>query len=358
MKVVISGYYGFGNIGDEAILSVSINLLRSLLPTVEITVLSAKAEKTASLFQVKAISRNDFSLIASEVKKADLFISGGGGLLQDVTSRRSLYYYLALISLAQYYKVPTLLLAQGVGPLTSKSSLKLLSLVLKGVKSISVRDKSSAILLNNLGYTGKLLLTADLAFLLKPDYLRGSRVLEKLNIHNKPYLFLSPSRALDSPSKVESAIQTVLFLKEEYGLEILVVPFYPRHDHFALELIKSRLKDRAHYIEDCFEPEVALALVGKSEMVVSSRLHPIISAAITEVPFLGISYDPKIDNLANELGEGLTLQLSKVNPADMIYNSIKIYENRAEIKARLKNLLLPLIERALLNINLIREFIN
>lgn len=358
MKVVISGYYGFGNIGDEAILSVSINLLRSILPKVEITVLSAKALKTASLFQVKAISRNDFSLIASEVKKADLFISGGGGLLQDVTSRRSLYYYLALISLAQYYKVPTLLLAQGVGPLTSKFSLKLLSLVLKGVKSISVRDKSSATFINNLGYTGKLLLTADLAFLLKPDYSKGAQVLEKLNINNKPYLFLSPSRALDNPSKVESVIQTVLFLKEEYGLEILVVPFYPRHDYFTLNLIKRRLKDRAHYFDDCFEPEVALALVGKSEIVVSSRLHPIISAVITEVPFLGISYDPKIDNLVNELGEGLTLQLSKVNPADMIYNSIITYENRDEIKARLKKLLLPLIERASLNFNFIREFIN
>ncbi|MBT9164245.1 MAG: hypothetical protein DDT23_00236 [candidate division WS2 bacterium] len=358
MKVVISGYYGFGNIGDEAILSVSINLLRSLLPDIEITVLSAKAEKTASLFQVKAISRNDFSLITSEVKKADLFISGGGGLLQDVTSRRSLYYYLALISLAQYYKVPTLLLAQGVGPLTSKSSLKLLSLVLKGVKSISVRDKPSATLLETLGYKGKLLLTADLAFLLKPDYLKGAQVLESLAINNKPYLFLSPSRALDRPSIVESVIQTVLFLKEEYGLEILVVPFYPRHDHFTLELIKNRLKDRAHYVEDCFEPEVALALVGRSEMIFSSRLHPIISAAITEVPFLGISYDPKVDNLAKELGEGLTLPLSKVKPADMIYHSIKIYENRAEIKARLKKLLLPLIERARLNINIIKEFIN
>ncbi len=349
MRIVVSGYYGFGNVGDEAILEVLVNLMRDISPEVEIVVLSARAINTFSRFKIRAISRNDFSVIASEIRKADLFISGGGGLLQDVTSRRSLYYYLALIFLAQIFNVPTILLAQGIGPFISPLSLKLLSQVLKKVKAVSVRDKVSLELIRSLGFKDYLQLTADLAFLLKPDYDAGDEILDSTGIRSKPYIFLSPSKAVDKPVSIEALIQSVLYLKEEFGLEILVAPFYPRLDRKALNLIKERLKERAYYLENDCSPRVMLGIIGRAKLVMASRLHPLISAVVTGVPFIGLAYDPKLVNLVEEIGTGIILPMDKVNPADLIYEISRIMEESSSVKDKLSSALPPLMERAELN---------
>lgn len=354
MKIVVSGYYGFGNLGDEAILEVLVDLIKNCDPTFEIVVLSARAKETAEKLKVKAISRNDFLIILKEIKSADLFISGGGGLLQDVTSKRSLYYYLALILTAQTFKIPTILLAQGIGPLTSPLSISLLSNVLKKTTAISVRDKVSYELVKLLGYRGNLQLTADLAFLLKPDVQKAKDLLYKIGINESPYIFLSPSKAVDNPTSIEALIQSVLFLREEFGFEILVSPFYQRADKNASKLICERLKKRAFYLNEEVSPKIMLGIIGASKLVLASRLHPLISAAVTGIPFLGIAYDPKLKNLVDEIGVGVILPMDKINPADIIYELTNILDNKNFYKNKLNENVLLMMERAELN----RSFIS
>ena len=116
-NVVISGYYGSRNAGDEAMLAAMVEVLSDLNPKVNITVISASPEDTRQRHGVNAVGWLDLRGIFAAVRRADLLISGGGSLLQNVTSRRSLYYYLLIIWLAELLGTPVMLYAQGIGPI-------------------------------------------------------------------------------------------------------------------------------------------------------------------------------------------------------------------------------------------------
>ena len=97
-KIVISGYYGFNNAGDEALLTAILAALRAVEPKADITVISGNPGNTIAKHQVKSMYRFAAVRLLRAIGEADLVISGGGSLLQNVTSRRSLYYYMVIIS--------------------------------------------------------------------------------------------------------------------------------------------------------------------------------------------------------------------------------------------------------------------
>ena len=128
-KILISGYYGFSNAGDEAMLTAIVTSLKQQAPQVELTVISGHPEVTARLHPVKAIHRFNLWGILRAMAGTDLLLSGGGSLLQNVTSRMSLYYYLSIIGLAGLLGKKIMLFAQGIGPIRGRFSRFLTRLV-------------------------------------------------------------------------------------------------------------------------------------------------------------------------------------------------------------------------------------
>ena len=116
-RIVVSGYYGSKNAGDEAMLAAMLEVLGDLDPKLHITVISADPEDTRKRHGVDAVSWLGLPAIIRELRQADLLISGGGSLLQNVTSRRSLYYYMGIIFLAFMAGLKVMLYAQGIGPI-------------------------------------------------------------------------------------------------------------------------------------------------------------------------------------------------------------------------------------------------
>ena len=113
VKVVISGYYGFANAGDEAMLSAIVGSLRDIIPDIHITVITGNCRMTKEHHNVHAVHRMNFLAIAAAIRRCDILISGGGSLLQNVTSSRSLYYYLFIMRIALLFHKPVMLYAQG-----------------------------------------------------------------------------------------------------------------------------------------------------------------------------------------------------------------------------------------------------
>ena len=116
-RFVLSGYYGFGNLGDEALLQVIVERLRARWPGCAVDVLSAAPERTARTYGVDATPRMDLARVNAAIGRADVVLSGGGGLLQNVTSLRSLLYYAGVIRSAIRAGKPTMVFAQSIGPL-------------------------------------------------------------------------------------------------------------------------------------------------------------------------------------------------------------------------------------------------
>ncbi|MEG1496430.1 MAG: polysaccharide pyruvyl transferase family protein [Clostridiales bacterium] len=161
-KVCISGYYGFDNLGDEAILLSMIHLLKKEFADIEITVLSDKPEKTAATYGVEAYDRWKWWQIHKAIMGSDIFISGGGGLLQDVTGKKSLLYYTHIMKMAKHRKRPVFIFSQGIGPIDSTWGQKHAVKALRKAAKVTVRDNESAKLLHNWGLRkGRIRITAD-----------------------------------------------------------------------------------------------------------------------------------------------------------------------------------------------------
>ena len=143
MKILLSGYYGFDNAGDDAVLFAIVQALREIIPDVDITVLSNQPEKTAQQFGVKAVDRWGKTSLPKAIKDCDVLISGGGSLLQDVTSKNGILYYLGVIKLAQMMRKKVIVYAQGIGPVNEPRNRALVAKILNKVQAITVRDFDS-----------------------------------------------------------------------------------------------------------------------------------------------------------------------------------------------------------------------
>ena len=117
-KYCISGYYGFDNFGDETILKILVENLKKF--DSQITVFSSNPLKTSKNLDVNSVKSFDLKGVIKSLKASDCLVSGGGSLLQDVTSKKSLIYYLGVIFLAQLFKKKTIIFAQGIGPIKNK----------------------------------------------------------------------------------------------------------------------------------------------------------------------------------------------------------------------------------------------
>ena len=138
-KVLISGYYGFGNFGDEAILK----LLLDKLKDCDVTVLSSDPRKTFDTFGVHTVYTFSLDHVLKELAYCDVLISGGGSLLQNVTSNKSLWFYASILQFAQLMRKDVVIFAQGIGPIKGWWSTRMTKNILKKAKYVSVRDEKS-----------------------------------------------------------------------------------------------------------------------------------------------------------------------------------------------------------------------
>ena len=145
-KYLISGYIGFDNFGDEAIASVLVSNLKKI-GAEKITVLSSNPEKTARLYDVDS---EYFLKFFKPILEADVLISGGGSLLQDITSLKSLIYYLTVIVIALVFNKKVVIFAQGFTPFRTILGKFFTSFVLKYCNKIYVRDIKSQELLKTM----------------------------------------------------------------------------------------------------------------------------------------------------------------------------------------------------------------
>ena len=168
-EILIAGYYGFHNAGDEAMLAGLRRAIRELRPDVTFTAISGTASQTRRLHGIGAVSRSDIRGIWEAIGRADLVMFGGGSLLQDVTSSRSLIYYLGLATMARLRRKPVMFCAQGIGPVTRPLGRALVPLIVNRAALITARDAEAAETFRRLGVTRPpVTVTADAALVLGP----------------------------------------------------------------------------------------------------------------------------------------------------------------------------------------------
>ncbi len=297
MRIVLSGYYGFDNAGDEALLTAISNSLRAVDKTFEITVLSGNPERTAMVHGVRAVSRINPLVLIRELSRADLLISGGGSLLQDVTGPLSIPYYLGIVVLAKILGTRVVFYAQGIGPVNRKLSRYLIKLVANRVELITLRDGESAELLKSIGvYRPPVYITADPVFSLRPteeEVRNAESYLAQLGLKKDQGIIGISIRPWETFS--DRQIAELLDRAAELGYPLLFIPLqHPVDLEYSLR-IKNLMKSPATVVESQFSSTGLMGIISHLRLMIGMRLHSLIFSACVGTPFEGISYDPKVE---------------------------------------------------------------
>jgi polysaccharide pyruvyl transferase CsaB len=309
---MISGYYGFGNIGDEAILTSIIETLRVNNPNISFTVLSSNPAYTARSLNVHSINRLNPLAIIKELISTDLFISGGGGLMQDVTGPASVAYYGGLLATAQALNVPTMIYAQGIGPLNKSFNKTMVRNIFNKTTAITVRDNFSKNDLIDFGVKpGKIQVTADPALLLNGvDEKHIRNILMDTGLD--PDIPIVGIAIRPWPAWYErqlKAFTSILYqLAKKYNFQILLIPFQlstdlwlSREAEFCF-VVRPESDVKITVLDRHCTPNEMMGIIGHMHMVVGMRLHSLIMAAAHHVPSIGIAYDPKVSYFCSLAG--------------------------------------------------------
>lgn len=356
--IVISGYYGYNNSGDDAILMATIKDLKMLKPDINILVLSKIPSETKSIYQVDAINRFSFISIAKHMKNAKLFLSGGGSLIQDRTSSRSLYFYLFYIVLAKVLKTPVMLYANGIGPVTKRINKHISRLVLQYVDAITLREPESKKELTALGVDRPdALITADPAITLElPKGLDMESVIP--DIKDKKNLIGISVRPWGNSDHYETILAQVAdYINSSLNATPVLIPFQYHIDLPIIKRIQGKMSTTAVVIENKLDVIHTFFLISKLELLIGMRLHALIYAATLSVPMLGLSYDSKVDSFLEYVGQKSAGSIASITYESIIGLTHSIWDNKETFKNTLENRMSELKPKALKNAEIALKFI-
>lgn len=359
-RILISGYHGFGNCGDEAILSAMVNNLKHIYPDLEIIALSKKPQETARVYGINAIYRINIFSIFNNMLNMNVLLSGGGSLLQDVTSTRSLIYYLSIIAMAKFLKKPVILYANGIGPIKKKFNRFLTSKIVDQVDIITLRDEESKYELEKLGITKpKIEITADPVFTLEAIYTRQiARILKAEQISlDKPLIGISIRKWKSETSYERTIAEVADGIIEKYDCNILFIPMQMPEDSKVIERVRRIMRNHSVVINGRYNVQEYMGIIGNLELLISMRLHPLIFAAVQKIPMIGLIYDPKVRNFLELVEQPSGGNITNLNK-DLLYELIDyILKNKDKISQTLERHIVDLRRMAEKNDNIVIEFL-
>lgn len=331
-KIIMSGYFGFSNSGDDAILKSIIESFKALDPSLNIKVLSKDPSLTEREYGVSSIDRFNIFNVIKNIDASDMLISGGGSLLQDKTSSRSIWYYLLIMNLAKHYKKKVFVYSNGVGPIKKNINRKFTSKVLNKVDYITLRDIDSYELIKEIGVTNKnIKVLSDPVFNLKES---SDESLCKVFDINKDTVIVSVRSWMNDEKLIEELSKFLNHLIE-LGKNIIFMPMQIPRDIVISEKVAKNLSS-SKIIDEKYPVEILMNLMKHSDFVIAMRLHAMIYAIHQNVPFIGISYDPKTDTVLKDFDESININADDISCEALLRAYEYINSHREEFIKDLK----------------------
>lgn len=361
LRIGISGSYGGLNLGDEAILDGILDQLRASIAA-DVTVFSRnpsdtlERHKTEHVVAVRQLTRKE---IAPEVGKLDLLILGGGGILYDEDAET----YLREVFLAQELGIPVMIYAISAGPLTRPTAKEAVRRALNACTLVTVRDRQGYRLLEDVGVTREIHLTADPALLLRPEPLPIEEVKAEgvqFDRHLVGFSVREPGPAapdIDPEAYYALLANAADFVIERLDADVVFVPMETtdiRHSHAVIAHMKNA--ERGEILRRRYTPEQILDLIGRFEFVIGMRLHFLIFAALRGTPFIALPYASKVTGLIEDLGME-SPPLGSVGIGQLLARIDRSWDTREKIRATITTRLPTLQDRARQSNDLLMRFL-
>jgi len=361
IDALIVGYYGSNNHGDDALLQAIISDLKAHDDGLNIAVITRRPKHTSLIYNVNSIHKFNFFKIMQNLKNTNLLIMGGGSLIQDFTSTKSLIYYIFVINMAHRVRAKTMLYANGIGPLQRDKNKKRAVAALEKVEKITLRDNQSYFALQSLGLKNiNIQVTADAAFsFCNIDSESSKGILDSIGLLGKDFFCLSLRgwRSLKEDFAYEIAVFCD-YIYENFGLYPLFIPMQPQNDTEITLQVMELASVRGYFLEGSFSVLEVLSVISKSKFLLGMRLHSIIYSTLAATPMLGLAYDPKVMAMFKELNQPYYLSLEQVSAAKLIEFAEEVLQKREVVSLDLKACAADMTKLAQTNAQIAYDIIN
>ncbi len=330
--ILLSGYYGFNNFGDDMVLKTIVNSVKEEMPDTEIAILTKHPRETSLNIGVDSRDRYNFFDVIKTIKQSRIYAYGGGTLLTDVTSRKSLLYYTFTFKYAKHNGLKTAIIGNGVGPFIHKSSEAAAMGILSIADTVTLRDNDSYNLAKKAS-KNNISLTSDASLLYTPTE-KGKNAKERFIYKNslapKGYFILSVREWKTAPKNYLAMIaQTADRMARQYSLTPLLIPIQMEKDRAVTEQLKTLINAESIVLPDeNNNVDTICSLIDDSAFTLSMRLHPLIYSYSAGVPLLGISYDEKIDAFFRQTNSKDCIKLSELSIELLFEKASSAYENK------------------------------
>lgn len=319
-KIIVCGAYGHGNMGDEAILTALLNQLRALGGDMQITVVSKSPLRTQIEHDVNSIGRGSFRKLRELFKTSMLYINGGGSLVQDVTSRRSLWYYLYTIYLAKKMGSKVHMFGCGIGPIEYAGDIKLTTKILNEcVNAITLRDPDSVELLEGIGVTEPVIkLAADPVLSLSAcSEEETAGFMNSNGLRDGEYICFGLRQWKGIEEKIPEFAEAAKYAYDYHKLTPVYLLINREQDLATAESVRTQSQVPGVILPQIESPELAIGVLEKMKLTVAMRLHCLLFSANAGTPIIGVSYDPKVSSFTEYIGCGKCIELDNLTAAEL-----------------------------------------
>ena len=351
--IMISGYYGYNNSGDDLLLKSIVRDLKNRQADLSITVLSKRPKETRRQYGINAMYRFNFIAIWRLLHRTRLLLTGGGSVIQDLTSTHSLIYYLWIIKTARQMGVKNMLYANGIGPIRNATNIERMRRELNEVELITLREETSGTLLVDLQVQKpKIIVTADPAFSLPtPDFDAARSELKALGIEPMqeqearliqsvpptPFICIAIRSWRHNPSGFEQQIADFAdYIIQKYNYHVLFISMRPSDDTEISKKTISLMKHPAAFLENPRSMDSIRGIVGLSAFTVAMRLHTLIYAINLGVPVIGLAYDPKVEWLMETVEQPFYTTVEQAETKMLVNFADNIIKNREEVSDQIR----------------------
>lgn len=313
-RILIIGYFGFNNAGDELMLDRLLGMIRETRLDAEVTVLSGNPLNTRRKHRVEAIPYvisdrfERWRTLVRCIARSDVLIFGGGTFLQDygIRSWHPIAYYLKLVIVARLLRKKVGIIGSGVGPLTTSMGRRISRWIVDLANIAIMRDRDSIRLLSEIGTSARhIQLGADLVVpsgKMSPTVVSQAKS-KRIGLSFFPFFSYVFG---DFQQQTAMTAEIVAFLKAlAERFEIFFFCFQEDVDGadnlFAINLaaVDGVSFQTVLYSEDS---DRFLERLGEMDLVIGMRYHFILLAILAGIPSVAVSYHPKVTSLMAEFG--------------------------------------------------------
>lgn len=307
-NVILKGYYGRDNFGDEIMLDLIVSYFKKNYPFIKLQIMNSNPEMILKKYGIETANelitgnygKTGIVKRILTIIRADCYIIGGGTIITDKHSSLHLFEYLLELSIRKFLGKPSVFISIGATKFKHSWSIVICKLILCCCELCMVRDSESFKMLRDIYNDKKIVQTGDLVLLAfkNDNKKKESHSQKKIGFSLMPY-YESLYKKNEMDIELANKIAKIIDILSKKGFNVSLIPIQYGYnnelDYKFSKLVKSFCQSKTEILT-CYDSEGKMKEIETMDYIVSMRLHALLFAIFKNKKVIAISHNEKIDS--------------------------------------------------------------